>query len=71
MRGAGKGRQIRYFSDLNPGDYVVQDVHGIGKYLGLKTIELSGVHRDYIAIQYAGNDKLYLPVEKISTLENT
>lgn len=69
VRGAGKGRQIRYFSDLNPGDYVVQDVHGIGKYLGLKTIELSGVHRDYIAIQYAGNDKLYLPVEKISTLE--
>ena len=48
---------------------MVQDVHGIGKYLGLKTIELSGVHRDYIAIQYAGNDKLYLPVEKISTLE--
>lgn len=69
VKGAGKGRQIRYFSDLNPGDYVVQDVHGIGKYLGLKTIELSGVHRDYIAIQYAGNDKLYLPVEKISTLE--
>lgn len=69
VKGAGKGRQIRYFSDLNPGDYVVQDVHGIGKYLGIKTIELSGVHRDYIAIQYAGNDKLYLPVEKISTLE--
>lgn len=69
MRRKGKGRQIRYFSDLNPGDYVVQDVHGIGKYLGIKTIELSGIHRDYIAIQYAGSDKLYLPVEKISTLE--
>ena len=69
VRKGGKGRQIRYFSDLNPGDYVVQDVHGIGKYLGIKTIELSGIHRDYIAIQYAGNDKLYLPVEKISTLE--
>ena len=69
VKGAGKGRKIRYFSDLNVGDYVVQDVHGIGKYLGIKTIELSGVHRDYIAIQYAGNDKLYLPVEQISTLE--
>lgn len=68
-RRAGKGRQIRYFSDLNPGDYVVQDVHGIGKYLGIRTIELSGIHRDYIAIQYAGSDKLFLPVEKISTLE--
>lgn len=64
-----KGNRIRYFSDLNPGDYVVQDMYGIGKYLGLKTIELSGIHRDYIAIQYAGSDKLYLPVEKITTLE--
>ncbi len=69
VKGAGKGRKIRYFSDLNVGDYVVQDVHGIGKYLGIRTIELSGVHRDYITIQYAGNDKLYLPVEQISTLE--
>ncbi len=68
-RNKSKGNRIRYFSDLNPGDYVVQDMYGIGKYLGLKTIELSGIHRDYIAIQYAGSDKLYLPVEQISTLE--
>ena len=69
VRSGPKGKQIRYFSDLNPGDYVVQVTHGIGKYLGIRTIELSGIHRDYITIQYAGNDKLYLPVEKISSLE--
>lgn len=69
IKGVAKGKQIRYFSDLNPGDYVVQQTHGIGKYIGIRTIELSGIHRDYITIQYAGSDKLYLPMEKITTLE--
>ncbi len=64
-----KGKQIRYFSDLQAGDYVVQRVHGIGKYTGVTTIELEGIHRDYITIQYAGSDKLYLPMEQIATLE--
>lgn len=68
-KAGGKGKQIRYFSDLEPGDYVVQRVHGIGKYIGVKTIELEGVHRDYITIQYAGADKLYLPMEQIASLE--
>ena len=48
---------------------MVQRVHGIGKYTGLNTIELDGIHRDYITIQYAGSDKLYLPMEQIATLE--
>ncbi len=69
IKGVSKGKQIRYFSDLNPGDYVVQAAHGIGKYIGIQTIELSGIHRDYITIQYAGSDKLYLPMEQITTLE--
>lgn len=68
-RAGNKGRQIRYFSDLNVGDYVVQDTHGIGRYIGLRTIELEGVHRDYVTIQYSGGDKLYLPMNQISTLE--
>lgn len=68
-KAGAKGKQIRYFSDLHKGDYVVQKVHGIGKYLGVNTIELEGIHRDYITIQYAGSDKLYLPMEQIATLE--
>lgn len=68
-KAGAKGKQIRYFSDLHIGDYVVQNVHGIGKYIGLNTIELEGIHRDYVTIQYAGSDKLYLPMEQIATLE--
>lgn len=64
-----KGQPIRFFSELSAGDYVVQRVHGIGRYMGLRTIEIEGAHRDYITIQYAGGDKLYLPMEQIATLE--
>lgn len=64
-----QGKQVRYFSDLKVGDYVVQRSHGIGKYIGVNTIEIDGIHRDYVTIQYAGDDKLYLPMEKIRTLE--
>lgn len=68
-RRGSSGKKIRYFSDLTPGDYVVQDVHGIGKYLGIKTIAINDIHKDYVAIQYAGSDKLYLPMDQIGTLE--
>lgn len=66
---SSQGKQIRYFADLKNGDYVVQRVHGIGKYIGVNTIEIDGINRDYVTIQYAGDDKLYLPMENIRTLE--
>ncbi len=66
---AAKGQQIRFFSELHQGDYVVQRIHGIGRYIGLQTVEIDGVHRDYVTIQYADGDKLYLPMEQITTLE--
>jgi transcription-repair coupling factor (superfamily II helicase) len=68
-RKASRGQQIRYFSDLHQGDYVVQKIHGIGRYIGMNTIEVDGIHRDYLTIQYAGSDKLYLPMDQITTLE--
>ncbi len=64
-----KGEEIKYFTDLVPGDYVVHDVQGIGKYVGVKTIETSGITRDYIEIEYAGTDKLYLPTDKLMSLQ--
>ena len=67
--GAKREVSAELLDELEPGDYVVQRVHGIGKYIGVKTIELEGVHRDYITIQYAGADKLYLPMEQIASLE--
>lgn len=66
---APKGQEIRYFTDLEPGDYVVHSIHGIGKYIGLKTIETEGVHRDYIEIAYAGSDRLFLPAENLDQLQ--
>ena len=69
FKSAGKGQQIRAFSELSQGDYVVQQVHGIGRYIGMRTVEIDGIHRDYMTIQYAGGDKLYLPMEQIGTLE--
>lgn len=64
-----KGQEINYFTDLSVGDYVVHSMHGIGKYVGLKTIETEGIHRDYIEIAYAGTDRLYLPASNLDQLQ--
>lgn len=53
---------------LSPGDLVVHIDHGIGRFIGLKTIEAAGAPRDCLEIHYAGNDKLFLPVENIELL---
>ncbi|MDD3999585.1 MAG: transcription-repair coupling factor [Bacilli bacterium] len=54
--------------DLQVGDYVVHYDYGIGKYLGIKTVELQDIRNDYIVLQYA-NMELYITVEKIVLLE--
>ena len=58
-------------SDINKlevGDYVVHNVHGIGVYNGIKTLSFSGIVKDYLEVLYQGQDKLYIPVEKIDLL---
>lgn len=62
------GKRIRNFSDLTIGDYVVHQAHGIGIYNGIATLSKSGIKKDYLTILYAGNDKVYVPVEKISSI---
>lgn len=59
------GKKIKDINKLNIGDYVVHNTHGIGRYLGLKTLEQNGVKKDYLLIEYKGSDKLYIPVENI------
>jgi len=54
--------------DLQRGDYVVHEQHGIGIYRGVTQVETDGVTREYILLQYAGTDKLYLPVDKLDLL---
>jgi len=54
---------INNYTELNIGDYVVHDTHGIGQYMGIKTLETKGNKKDYLYIAYKGNDTLYIPVE--------
>lgn len=63
------GQEINAFTDLHAGDYVVHDTHGIGKYIGIKTIETDGVHKDYLEIHYSGHDVLYVPTDQIQFLQ--
>ncbi len=62
------GTKIRDINKLNVGDYVVHNVHGIGKYLGIKTLTQNNLKKDYLIIEYKGGDKLYIPVEKIELI---
>ena len=59
---------IKDYNELNIGDYVVHDVNGIGQYMGIKTLEVGGVHKDYLYIAYKGNDVLYVPVENFQLI---
>jgi transcription-repair coupling factor (superfamily II helicase) len=57
------------FTELQPGDYVVHVNHGIGRYAGLETKVINGVARDYLAIDYAGTDRLYVPVTEVDRVQ--
>jgi transcription-repair coupling factor (superfamily II helicase) len=59
---------IAEVSSLAAGDLVVHVDHGVGRFIGLKTIEAAGAPHDCLEIHYAGNDKLFLPVENIELL---
>ena len=59
------GEKIMSYTDLNVGDYVVHASYGIGRYLGIQNLCVMGAYRDYVAIQYAGTDKLFLPVDQL------
>ena len=64
-----KGSKISSFTDLNIGDFIVHHQHGIGKYLGIESLQVGGVRKDYIAICYAAEAKLFLPIEQISNIQ--
>lgn len=63
------GQQIQSFSDLNKGDYVVHENHGIGKFIGIQQLDVQGEKKDYLKIKYAGNDFLYVPVEQFDIIQ--
>ncbi len=68
-RSGHKGMRIDLFSDLAPGDYVVHEAHGIGRYEGLHAVASGGVRRDYLRISYASDDTLYIPMESLDQIQ--
>lgn len=61
--------RIKSYTELKLGDYVVHVNHGIGKYIGIGTLEINGIHKDYIHIMYAGGDKLSVPIDQIDLIQ--
>ncbi|MCP8971178.1 transcription-repair coupling factor [Ectobacillus ponti] len=61
--------RIKSYSELKVGDYVVHVNHGIGKFLGIETLVINGVHKDYLHLKYQGNDKLYVPIDQIDQVQ--
>ena len=63
------GSQIKSFSDVQEGDYVVHESHGIGKFMGIEQLVVQGVKKDYLKVKYAGEDSLYIPVDQLGMEE--
>lgn len=61
--------RIKSYNELQPGDYVVHTQHGIGKYVGMETLEVDGVHQDYMTILYRNDDKLFIPVTQLNLIQ--
>ena len=57
-----------FFADITPGDYVVHMEHGIGQFQGLIKMGFEGVEREYLQLEYAQGDKLYVPVHQADRL---
>ena len=68
-RGTGRGRGLlRSFTDLRTGDIVVHEDHGIARFAGFDTKTVAGVTRDYLNLEYAGTDKVFLPVDQLAKI---
>ncbi|MEY2468536.1 MAG: hypothetical protein QOF21_1234, partial [Actinomycetota bacterium] len=69
---AARVRQTRdasgFFDDMAPGSFVVHHHHGVARYAGMVTRTIGGTERDYLLLEYRGDDKLYVPSDQIDTL---
>ena len=57
------------FADLRDGDFVVHTLHGVGIYRGLQPLEFAGLPGEFLHVEYAGGDRLYLPVDRLSSVQ--
>ena len=76
VRGRGKSQKakkklapgrvrIESYSDLSVGDFVVHENHGIGRFAGIVKMQVDGFEKDYIKLNYAGTDSLYVPATQL------
>ena len=63
------GTQIKSFADVQKGDCVVHESHGIGRFTGIEQLVVQGVKKDYLKVKYAGEDSLYIPVDQLGMLQ--
>ena len=61
--------RLKSYNELKPGDFVVHANHGIGKFIGMQTLEVDGVHQDYLTILYQNEDKLFIPVTQLNLIQ--
>ena len=59
-----------FFDDLKPGDYVVHHQHGVARYGGMVKRAIGGVERDYLLLEYRGDDRLYVPSDQIDAVRH-
>ncbi|HEV7126545.1 MAG TPA: transcription-repair coupling factor, partial [Ktedonobacterales bacterium] len=62
------GTPASFLAELRPGDHIVHQDHGIGRFVGLVRLTNSGVEREYLHIAYAGTDKLYIPTDQLDRI---
>ena len=61
-------QKLRSFTDLTPGDLVVHEFHGIGRYEGMEQMKVDGAVKDYVKIAYQGTDVLYVPATQLDLI---
>ncbi|HEY1777277.1 MAG TPA: transcription-repair coupling factor [Solirubrobacteraceae bacterium] len=64
----GRRGALRSFTDLSPGDYVVHEDHGIARFAGFDTRTVAGVTRDYLYLEYQGDDRVYAPTDQFAKI---
>ena len=60
--------RVKSYTDLTPGDLVVHEHHGIGRYIGMERMKVDGAERDFIKIAFAGTDFLYVPATSLDLI---
>ena len=68
LKHAADRRRVDSFTDLTPGDLVVHEHHGIGRFVGMTKMKVDGIDKDYIKLAYAGTDTLYLPATQLDSI---